>query len=128
ECRDSRPETVFNSKLKKRDGGSAPELKLAANPDILSTIAQSSKRPRLVIGFAAETDDVVAHAKEKRAKKGADWIVANDVSPSTGIMGGDDNKVHLITADRVEAWPTMKKSEVAARLVARIVAALGRVA
>jgi phosphopantothenoylcysteine decarboxylase/phosphopantothenate--cysteine ligase len=123
---DWRPEIAANSKIKKT--GAPNAIKLTENPDILSTISHSAKRPRLVIGFAAETDDVVAHAKEKRAKKGADWIVANDVSPWTGIMGGDSNTVHLIAADGVEDWPEMKKSEVAARLVMRIADALGRAA
>ena len=125
---DWRPETIFNSKLKKREGGSAPDLKLAANPDILSTIAHGARRPALVVGFAAETDDVLAHAKAKRTKKGADWIVANDVSPSTGIMGGDSNTVHLITAGGVEDWQPMRKTEVARLLAARIAQALGKAA
>jgi phosphopantothenoylcysteine decarboxylase/phosphopantothenate--cysteine ligase len=123
---DWRPEIAANSKIKKN--GAPAAIKLAENPDILSSISHSAKRPRLVIGFAAETDDVVTHAKEKCAKKGCDWIVANDVSPSTGVMGGDNNTVHLVTADGVEDWPSMKKSEVAARLVARIADALGRAA
>jgi phosphopantothenoylcysteine decarboxylase / phosphopantothenate---cysteine ligase len=121
---DWRPETVMNSKMKKREGGSVPDLKLAQNPDILSAIAHGAKRPRLVIGFAAETDDVIANAQAKLAKKNADWIVANDVSPATGIMGGDRNTVHLITATGAENWPEMKKSEVGNRLVVRIVEAL----
>ena len=125
---DWRPETVFNSKLKKREGGVPPDVKLAANPDILSTLSHHKKRPPLVIGFAAETDDVIAHAGAKRAKKGCDWIVANDVRPETGIMGGDRNTVHLITASGVEDWPDLPKSEVAARLVQRIAAKLGKAA
>jgi phosphopantothenoylcysteine decarboxylase/phosphopantothenate--cysteine ligase len=125
---DWRPEPIFNSKLKKREGGTAPDLKLATNPDILATIAHGSKRPALVIGFAAETDDVVPNAQDKRAKKGVDWIVANDVSPSTGNMGGDNNTVHLITAAAVEDWPSMSKTEVARRLTARIAQALGKAA
>jgi phosphopantothenoylcysteine decarboxylase/phosphopantothenate--cysteine ligase len=123
---DWRPELSANSKIKKN--GAPPELKLAANPDILATVAKGERRPALVIGFAAETDDVVAHAKKKRASKGCDWIVANDVSPGTGIMGGDNNTVHLITASGVEAWPSMKKTEVGARLAARIAQALGKAA
>ena len=123
---DWRPELSANSKIKKN--GTPPELKLAANPDILATIAKDTRRPALVIGFAAETDDVVAHAKEKRVAKGCDWIVANDVSPSTGIMGGDDNTVHLITASGVEDWPAMKKTEVGMRLASRIAQALGKAA
>ena len=95
------------------------------NPDILATIAQSGpRRPRLVVGFAAETDDLMANAQSKRERKNADWIVANDVSPATGIMGGEENTVHLITADGVEDWPRLAKSEVARRLAARVAAAL----
>ncbi|MBV8798840.1 MAG: bifunctional phosphopantothenoylcysteine decarboxylase/phosphopantothenate--cysteine ligase CoaBC [Alphaproteobacteria bacterium] len=125
---DWRPDKVFNSKLKKREGGSVPDIQLTANPDILSIIAHGSKRPALVIGFAAETDDVVAHARAKRTKKGCDWIMANDVSPSTGIMGGENNTVHLITATGVEDWPQMSKRDVGRRLAARIAQALGKAA
>ncbi|HTQ14746.1 MAG TPA: bifunctional phosphopantothenoylcysteine decarboxylase/phosphopantothenate--cysteine ligase CoaBC [Rhizomicrobium sp.] len=117
---DWRPESVANRKLKKRDNASAPDIKLAQNPDILSTIAHGARRPRLVIGFAAETDDVIAHARQKLSKKAADWIVANDVSPSTGVMGGQRNTVHLVTAGGVEDWPELDKREVGKRLVARI--------
>ena len=81
-------------------------------------------RPKLVIGFAAETDDVIAHATAKRARKGCDWIVANDVSPATGIMGGSENAVTLITADGSETWDRMSKSAVAAKLAARIAEAI----
>jgi phosphopantothenoylcysteine decarboxylase/phosphopantothenate--cysteine ligase len=81
-------------------------------------------RPRLVVGFAAETQDVVRHATEKRARKGCDWIVANDVSPGTGIMGGSENAVTLITGDGAESWPRMSKAETARRLAARIADAL----
>ena len=121
---DWRPETVLNRKMKKRDGGSSPEIKLAQNPDILATIAQGANRPRLVVGFAAETDDVVANAKSKLASKGADWIVANDVSPTTGIMGGDHNTIHIVSKSGVEDWPTMSKADVCTRLAARIADAL----
>ncbi|MBS0272877.1 MAG: bifunctional phosphopantothenoylcysteine decarboxylase/phosphopantothenate--cysteine ligase CoaBC [Proteobacteria bacterium] len=121
---DWRPEVVANNKMKKREGDSAPDIKLAQNPDILATIAKSGKRPRLVIGFAAETDDVVANAKSKLTKKNADWIVANNVSPHTGIMGGDKNSIHLVSKSGVEDWPEMKKSEVGARLAIRIAEAL----
>ncbi len=117
---DWRPETVMNSKMKKREGGSVPGIALAQNPDILATIAQGVRRPRLVIGFAAETDDVLANAKTKLASKGADWIVANDVSPHTGIMGGNKNTVHVVSASGVEDWPEMSKTDVGTRLVARI--------
>ena len=123
---DWRPEIAANSKMKKN--GAPPAIKLAENPDILSTISHSAKRPLLVIGFAAETDDIIAHAKDKRAKKGCDWIVANDVSPSTGIMGGDNNTVHLVTANGVEDWPEMSKADVGRRLASRIAEALGKAA
>jgi phosphopantothenoylcysteine decarboxylase/phosphopantothenate--cysteine ligase len=125
---DWRPDKMFNSKLKKREGGSTPDITLTANPDILSTVAHGPHRPALVIGFAAETDDVVALAQAKRVSKGCDWIVANDVSPSTGIMGGDSNTVHLITSSGVEDWPQMSKMEVGRRLAARIANALGKAA
>ncbi len=111
-------------KIKKRAGAAPPALELVANPDILATIAQPGpRRPRLVIGFAAETDDLMANAQAKRERKNADWIIANDVSPGTGIMGGEENAVHLITADGVEDWPRLAKHEVARRLAARIAAA-----
>ncbi|MDQ0512409.1 bifunctional phosphopantothenoylcysteine decarboxylase/phosphopantothenate--cysteine ligase CoaBC [Ancylobacter amanitiformis] len=114
----------------KKDGGAIPALTLTENPDILATIAHHpAQRPRLVVGFAAETENVVGYAQAKRARKGCDWIVANDVSPRSGIaggvMGGDQNQVHLITEAGVEDWPTASKSDVAERLVARIAAALG---
>jgi phosphopantothenoylcysteine decarboxylase/phosphopantothenate--cysteine ligase len=97
---------------------------LTPNPDILATISTGPQRPSLVIGFAAETENVIAHAQAKRNRKGCDWIVANDVSPGTGIMGGDRNEVHLITANGIESWPAMDKSEVGTRLAARIADAL----
>jgi phosphopantothenoylcysteine decarboxylase / phosphopantothenate---cysteine ligase len=104
----------------------APTLALVENPDILATIAQrKAARPRLVIGFAAETDDLVANAKDKLARKGCDWIVANDVSPATGTFGGDRNSVHLVTGGGVESWPPQTKDEVARALIARVAAALG---
>jgi phosphopantothenoylcysteine decarboxylase / phosphopantothenate---cysteine ligase len=112
-------------KLKKQPDGSGPALELAANPDILATIAQAGpQRPRLVIGFAAETENLIENAKGKRLRKGADWIVANDVWPGTGAMGGDRTQVHLITAAGVEDWPPMSKDEMAARLLARAADAL----
>lgn len=95
-------------------------LELAENPDILASVASSPERPGLLIGFAAETRDVIDHARAKRARKNVDWIVANDVSPQTGVMGGDANTVHLIDAHGVDSWPTMSKEEVAERLVERI--------
>jgi phosphopantothenoylcysteine decarboxylase/phosphopantothenate--cysteine ligase len=109
---------MANQKIKK--GGSEPCVKLIANPDILATLSQGARRPSLVVGFAAETENVIAHAQEKRARKGCDWIVANDVSPGTGIMGGEKNAVHLITANRTEDWPEMDKRDVGLRLAARI--------
>jgi phosphopantothenoylcysteine decarboxylase / phosphopantothenate---cysteine ligase len=112
-------------KIKKQPGAAPPALELVANPDILATIAKDGpQRPRLIVGFAAETDDLMANALAKRTRKNADWIVANDVSPATGIMGGEENAVHLITADGVEDWPRLAKQEVARRLAARIAAAL----
>ncbi len=112
------------TKIKKQQGRT-PTLKLIENPDILSTIAhRKSGRPRLVIGFAAETDHVIANAKAKLAKKGCDWILANDVSPATGIMGGDSNTIHLITPVALEHWPQQSKEDVARMLIERITAAL----
>jgi phosphopantothenoylcysteine decarboxylase/phosphopantothenate--cysteine ligase len=126
---DWRPAAAANNKIKKRDGVPPPQIALAANPDILATISRSSKRPSLVIGFAAETENVVDHARAKLAKKGCDWIVANDVSPATGIMGGDRNTVHIVTSSKTEDWPDLDKIEVARRLVARIAQTLkGRAA
>ena len=112
-------------KIKKSAGETAPSLTLAENPDILSTVAHlTSGRPSLVIGFAAETENVAANAKAKLARKGCDWILANDVSPQTGIMGGDRNTIQLVTAKGIESWPTQSKEEVAAALIARIAATL----
>jgi len=109
----------------KKGAGPAPSLTLVPNPDILALLsAAGPARPRLVVGFAAETDDVLAHAAAKRTRKGCDWIVANDVRPETGIMGGDANEVHLVTEAGAEHWPLLPKAEVAARLAARIAAAL----
>jgi phosphopantothenoylcysteine decarboxylase / phosphopantothenate---cysteine ligase len=109
----------------KKDGGEPPVLTLAENPDILATLAGSTaRRPRLVVGFAAETSRIVEHATAKRTRKGCDWIVANDVSPGTGTFGGAFNTVHLITAGGVEAWLRMSKEDVAERLAVRIVETL----
>jgi phosphopantothenoylcysteine decarboxylase/phosphopantothenate--cysteine ligase len=106
-------------KLKKQNQVEA-ELKLALNPDILAIIAKpGAKRPRLVIGFAAETENLIENAIAKRRAKGADWIVANDVWPGTGAMGGDNTQVHLVTETGVEDWPPLSKDETAARLLAR---------
>jgi len=108
-------------KLKKDPNGAPPSLGLAVNPDILATLSRPGpQRPRLVVGFAAETDDVLANATAKRLRKGCDWIVANDVSAATGIMGGLSNAVHVIDAAGIEHWPSMPKAEVAARLADRI--------
>jgi phosphopantothenoylcysteine decarboxylase/phosphopantothenate--cysteine ligase len=105
----------------KKNGGALPDLSLTENPDILATIARRHKgRPPLMVGFAAETEHVIEHAKQKLARKGCDLIVANDVSVATGIMGGDRNTVHLVTASDVETWPTMSKSDVARKLVERL--------
>ena len=113
---DWRVEGESDRKLKK-DGGGPPALALTENPDILATLSKpGERRPALVIGFAAETGDVLAYATAKRARKGCDWIVANDVSPGTGTFGGSDNTVHLIRADGTESWPTMPKDAVADRL------------
>jgi phosphopantothenoylcysteine decarboxylase/phosphopantothenate--cysteine ligase len=102
----------------------APALHFAENPDILATVAGGNPRPRLVVGFAAETDDVIAHATAKRDRKGCDWIVANDVRPETGIMGGTENAITLITHEGAETWPRMTKTDVARHLALRIAGAL----
>jgi phosphopantothenoylcysteine decarboxylase/phosphopantothenate--cysteine ligase len=128
---DWRVANAGEQKLKKTSAG-MPPLQLVENPDILATISKlRDKRPGLVIGFAAETEHLIDNAKAKLARKGCDWIVANDVSPATGVMGGDRNTVHLLTRDsgdggdiqrdiNVESWPVMTKEEVAIALVARI--------
>ena len=111
------------AKIKKKAGAEPPTLELAPNPDILATLSKPGPgRPALVVGFAAETEDVVANAVEKRKRKGCDWIVANDVSPATGTFGGERNTVHLISAKGVEDWPTLAKEDVALRLADRIAA------
>ena len=109
-------------KLKTTPGTAAPTLEMALNPDILATLSHHARRPGLVVGFAAETETVVAHATEKRLRKGCDWIVANDVSGD--VMGGDRNTVHLVTAAGVEDWPELPKPAVAERLAARIAEAM----
>jgi phosphopantothenoylcysteine decarboxylase / phosphopantothenate---cysteine ligase len=117
---DWRPAKPHANKIKKGAGG-APKLALTENPDILATVAHDlSRRPRLVIGFAAETDRIIEHAKAKLARKGCDWILANDVSAESGVMGGDRNTVHLVTAQGVESWPPQSKEGVARALIARI--------
>ena len=121
---DWRVTSASGSKIKKVDGA-LPTLSLAENPDILATVSQlSNGRPRLVVGFAAETDNVVENAVAKRKRKGCDWIVANDVSPETGIMGGQENQVILVTDDGTEAWPRMSKNQTARELAKRIAATL----
>jgi phosphopantothenoylcysteine decarboxylase/phosphopantothenate--cysteine ligase len=108
-------------KIKKDDSGQMPTLSFAENPDILKSIASAGpKRPALVVGFAAETENLISHAQAKLARKGCDWILANDVSTGTGVFGGDANTLHLVTATGVEAWPTMNKSAAADRLASRI--------
>ncbi len=111
-------------KMKKDGSGKAPALEFAENPDILATVSKAEQRPRLVVGFAAETEHVVDHASSKRARKGCDWIVANDVSPATGIMGGTENAVVLISDTGAEHWPRMAKDQVAKKLAQRIADAL----
>lgn len=109
-------------KIKKDGSGQVPPLNLTENPDILATLAKSPQRPGLLIGFAAETEKVVAHAQAKLAKKGCDWIVANDVSGD--VMGGAANSVHIVTRDGVESWDRLPKDEVAARLIEKVANAL----
>ncbi|EKE43872.1 bifunctional phosphopantothenoylcysteine decarboxylase/phosphopantothenate synthase [Oceaniovalibus guishaninsula JLT2003] len=122
---DWRIANAASSKMKK--GAGRPELSLTQNPDILADIAGMTEgRPSLVVGFAAETDDVLANARAKLARKGCDWIVANDVSPATGIMGGAENAVTLVTSDGAEDWPRASKEAVADRLAHRIAEALAR--
>jgi phosphopantothenoylcysteine decarboxylase/phosphopantothenate--cysteine ligase len=111
-----------NSKLKKK-AGAPPALKLVENPDILATLSKAgNRRPKLVVGFAAETENVVANAQVKRSKKGCDWILANDVSAASGVFGGESNTIHLVDAAGVEDWPAMSKRDVGDRLARRIAA------
>ncbi|SJZ94769.1 phosphopantothenoylcysteine decarboxylase / phosphopantothenate--cysteine ligase [Enhydrobacter aerosaccus] len=115
------------AKIKKQNGVPPPRLELAPNPDILATLSKPGPtRPSLVVGFAAETENLIANAVDKRKRKGCDWIVANDVSPATGTFGGERNTVHLVSAEGVEDWPTLAKEEVAVRLAVRIADHLGR--
>jgi phosphopantothenoylcysteine decarboxylase / phosphopantothenate---cysteine ligase len=124
---DWRVASAATQKLKK-NGKGAPMLRLVENPDILATIAhRHNDRPALVVGFAAETENIVANARAKRIKKGCDWILANDVAPGTGTFGGDRNTIHLVDADGVEDWPVMTKQDVARRLADRITNSLLRV-
>ena len=123
---DWRAADCAGQKIKKDGSGAAPALSLTENPDILASLAKHAQRPGLLIGFAAETQDVIAHATAKRTRKGADWIVANDVSGSgaEAVMGGADNRVHLVTAAGVESWDKSPKDAVARRLIERIADAL----
>ena len=121
---DWRVANAAGSKLKKDGTGKAPALEFAENPDILATVSRGDMRPKLVVGFAAETDRVAEHAAAKRLRKGCDWIVANDVSPGTGIMGGTENAVTVISAAGAEVWPRMGKDAVARALAERIAVAL----
>jgi len=105
-------------KIKKDGSGTPPVLHLVENPDILATLARSPQRPRLLVGFAAETENVIINAQAKLTRKGCDWIVANDVAGD--VMGGAANTVHVVTADGVESWARMGKDEVAARLAERV--------
>jgi len=115
------------AKIKKKPGAAPPALELTPNPDILATLSKRGpNRPALVVGFAAETENVVANAIEKRTRKGCDWIVANDVSPATGTFGGERNTVHLITAEGVQAWPTLPKDRVGLQLAGAIALHLTR--
>ncbi len=122
---DWRPAKAADQKTKK-NGKGPPALKLTENPDILATLSEAgNRRPQLVIGFAAETEKVIAHARAKLTKKGCDWILANDVSPDSGTFGGAENSVHLIDAEGVEDWPRLSKELVAERLGQRIAAWFG---
>lgn len=107
-------------KIKKEQGAAAPSFALVENPDILASVARAQNRPQLVVGFAAETTNVIAHAQEKLARKGCDLIVANDVSEGSGVFGGDENEAHLVSPMGVESWPRLRKEAVAERLVARL--------
>jgi phosphopantothenoylcysteine decarboxylase/phosphopantothenate--cysteine ligase len=120
---DWRPANNANEKIKKGKGQIPPALKLVENPDILKGVGTRTKgRPKLVIGFAAETSDIIKHGKAKLVKKGADWILANDVSAETGVMGGDNNTIRLLSKSGVDDWPKMGKHQVARQLTEKIIA------
>lgn len=123
---DWRVATAAGNKIKKKPGEAPPPLQLAENPDILKTVGHHAKRPKLVIGFAAETENVADNGRAKLERKGADFILANDVSPATGIMGGDRNKVKLISHAGNDDWPEMDKDAVAEKLAAMIADELAR--
>ena len=119
--------SASTSKIKKKAGATPPALALAPNPDILATLSKAGpRRPALVVGFAAETDDLIANARAKLKSKGCDWIVANDVSPASGTFGGARNTVHLVTSQGIEDWPTLAKEQVAERLAERIAGQLAK--
>jgi len=120
---DWRVDATSDQKIKKTKDG-LPKISFSENPDILATVCASDQKPELVVGFAAETQNVIANATAKRKRKGCDWIVANDVSPATGIMGGSENDVTLIHRDGSEDWPRMGKDQVAERLAVRIAKAI----
>lgn len=121
---DWRLDGVHDQKIKKQTSGALPQLKFLENPDILATVSKHAQRPKLVVGFAAETDDVIENASRKLLSKGCDWIVANDVSRSSGIIGGQNNTVTVLDKGGAEAWEEMSKTEVAFRLAERIAGAL----
>lgn len=126
---DWKVKAAAEQKLKKDGKKTPPALELTANPDILATLsAAGNARPQLVVGFAAETEKVIENATAKRARKGCDWIVANDVSPETGTFGGETNLVHLIDENGADTWPRMSKAEVAEQLALRIADALSEAA
>jgi phosphopantothenoylcysteine decarboxylase/phosphopantothenate--cysteine ligase len=115
-----------DQKLKKKPGAQEMTLDLVQNPDILKLVARGHKRPGLVVGFAAETQDVVENAKAKRRAKGCDWILANDVAHARGVMGGEKNAVHLVMEDKTEDWPEMTKQQVAEKLIVKVAEHLSR--
>jgi phosphopantothenoylcysteine decarboxylase/phosphopantothenate--cysteine ligase len=117
---DWRTKSSASEKIKKAAGDAAPSLQMVENPDILAGVGHHAERPYLVVGFAAETQNIIANAQAKLKKKGADFIVANDVSHEGGVMGGDSNRVRIVSASGVEEWPQMSKQDVAARLAALI--------
>ncbi|WP_029041062.1 bifunctional phosphopantothenoylcysteine decarboxylase/phosphopantothenate--cysteine ligase CoaBC [Cucumibacter marinus] len=123
---DWRMAEAHDQKLKKTPDGTPPTLELTANPDILAGLSQGDQRPRLVIGFAAETENLEANAARKRKTKGCDWILANDVSAQSGTFGGPENSVILLTESGAEPWPSLPKSKVGHRLAARIASHFGR--
>jgi phosphopantothenoylcysteine decarboxylase / phosphopantothenate---cysteine ligase len=122
---DWRISNISQEKIKKTGAGKVPSLQLSENPDILASIARHARRPRLVVGFAAETENIIEQGKDKLRIKRADLIIANDVSAKTGVLGGDRNRVHVISATGVDSWPDLSKEEVATRLMDRFAQSLG---